>query len=94
MPIYNLEFSSDCTTLNVGCYLQVWNGSVWVNADAVTSVVNGKFSDGVYCYIVAEGVIVGKNSCFPYQHCLDYPYITIESCLNLTTSYDAGVCNV
>jgi hypothetical protein len=63
MPLNNFEFSSDCAILDVGCYLKVWTGSQWLNADAFTDVVSGKFSDGTYCYTVSNGVITSKDLC-------------------------------
>jgi hypothetical protein len=36
---------------------------VWENAEDVTNVVNGKFSDGEYCYTVVDGVITSKDIC-------------------------------
>jgi hypothetical protein len=56
-------FYSDCATLDVNCYLKYWNGSSWVDAEDVSGVVDGKFSDGTYCYTVANGVITSKVSC-------------------------------
>lgn len=95
MPLYNLTFSSDCTTLDVGCYLKIWTGTAWENADAQANVVGGKFSDGVNCYTVVNGVITAKVSCFPYETCLNYVYVTPgESCTDLISAYDSDICNV
>lgn len=63
MPLYHTEFSSDCSILEVGCFLKIWNGSSWVNADSYSGVVSGKFSDGTNCYTVSSGVITAKDQC-------------------------------
>ena len=67
MSLASSFFSSDCSILEVGCYLKIWNGSSWVNADDYTtgfwSVVDGKLSDGTYCYTVVNGVITSKVAC-------------------------------
>lgn len=61
---------SNCTVLDVGCYLQYWAGSSWGNADDYSGVVGGKFAgydDGVgpiiYCFTVTDGVITAKSIC-------------------------------
>jgi hypothetical protein len=63
MPLGSSFFSSDCSILEVGCYLKIWNGSSWVNADDYTNVVDGKLSDGTYCYTVVDGIITSKALC-------------------------------
>lgn len=67
MSLASSFFSSDCSILEVGCYLRIWNGSSWVNADDYTtglwSVVDGKLSDGTYCYTVVDGIITSKVAC-------------------------------
>jgi hypothetical protein len=64
MPIYHNFWSSNCTVLEVGCHLMTYTGSgVWMNADDDVNVVNGKFSDGTYCYTVVDGIITSKASC-------------------------------
>lgn len=55
-------FSSDCSILDTGCYLRIWDG-VWTDAEDYSGVVSGKFSDGVYCYTVANGIITTKSQC-------------------------------
>jgi len=47
---------------------------VWENAEDVTNVVNGKFSDGEYCYTVVDGVITSKDTCAPANAILNVYY--------------------
>lgn len=54
---------SDCVTLEIGCYLKYWTGSEWIDADDVSGVVDGKFSDGQFCYTVSNGIITAKSLC-------------------------------
>lgn len=97
MPTYHQTFSSDCSTLEVGCYLKIWNGSTWVNADSYTNVVSGKFSDGSYCYTVSNGVITAKDTCTVNLYmniCTDTQagsgYVSVRLQSQDTTSYSGG----
>jgi hypothetical protein len=54
---------SDCVTLEVGCYLKYWTGTSWIDAEDVSGVVDGRFSDGQYCYTVSNGIITAKSLC-------------------------------
>lgn len=62
MPIYHNKFSSDCAYLDVNCLLKYFDGTSWINADLYSGVVDGKFSDGQFCYTVSNGVITSKYS--------------------------------
>ena len=61
--IYHESFSSDCAVLEVGCYLKRWVSSQWTNADDYYGVIDGKLSDGTYCYVVSGGIITQKDPC-------------------------------
>lgn len=72
MPLNHSNFSSNCSTLAVGCKLRKFDGSPWTDADAVSGVVGGKFSDGTFCYTVSNGLITLKE---PHVASLSVSYI-------------------
>ena len=101
MPIAASFFSSDCSILDVGCYLKIWNGSSWINADDYSgfySVVDGKLSDGTYCYTVVDGVITSKVLCTVNVYlniCSDSSadgsgYVSVRAQAQDTSSYSLG----
>lgn len=61
MPLEHRTFSSECVTLEPGCTVKYWNGTQWLNGDEYG--IGGKFSDGTYCYTVANGIIISKVPC-------------------------------
>lgn len=64
MPIYHDYFYSNCSTLDVGCRVMFSSGTpIWSDGEDASGVVGGKFSDGTYCYTVANGVITSKAAC-------------------------------
>ena len=56
-------FCSNDAVLDVGSELKYWNGSNWINAEDTPCFNSGKFSDGIYCYTVEEGIITSKDTC-------------------------------
>lgn len=95
MPLEHRTFSSECIILEPGCTVKYWNGTNWLNGDEYG--IGGKFSDGTYCYTVANGVIISKAPCIQDVYvnlCAETPlvdgYVTVKIQLQNSTDFVYG----
>lgn len=95
MSIAHSFFSSNCATLDVGCYVRYWNGTAWIIPSSLAGVADTIFSDGTYCYTIVSGVITEKKRYLYLNICTDTQadgsgYVSVRAQSQDTTNYATG----
>jgi len=95
MSIAHSFFSSNCATLDVGCYVRYWNGTAWIFPSSLAGVADTIFSDGTYCYTIVSGVITEKKRYLYLNICSDIQsdgsgYVSVRVQSQNTSNYATG----